>query len=305
MANTRIYTPPVSFHPGVTLEEKLREMRMGVKEFAVRTSKPEKTIFSVIDGKSSVTSDMAVAFESVTGIPASFWLTKQRLYDEYIARVKMEERALAAHSWAEEFPIAAMAKLGWIPPEKTKKGVVTALFSFFQVSTEKAWKDYYLNQELKVAFSISLKNTKNPYAISAWLRQGEIQASKEDVAPFSYRELKTAISELNKYRLANESPSKADVKESFAKVGVKLVFTPCVPKAPVNGSTRWISGTPCVQMAERFKDMETFWYTLFHELGHVLLHGKKDVFLDEIDYQDKRKEKEMEADAFARKVMGQ
>ena len=63
-------------------------MGMSVKEFAVRTSKPEKTIFAVIGGKSSVTSDMAVAFESVTKIPAHFWLNIQRGYDEYVARQK-------------------------------------------------------------------------------------------------------------------------------------------------------------------------------------------------------------------------
>ena len=74
MATLKKFVPPVEFHPGITLSEKLKEMGMSVKEFAVRTSKPEKTIFAVIGGKSSVTSDMAVAFESVTKIPAHFWL---------------------------------------------------------------------------------------------------------------------------------------------------------------------------------------------------------------------------------------
>ena len=61
MATLKKFVPPVEFHPGITLSEKLKEMGMSVKEFAVRTSKPEKTIFAVIGGKSSVTSDMAVA----------------------------------------------------------------------------------------------------------------------------------------------------------------------------------------------------------------------------------------------------
>ena len=65
------------YHPGVTLAEKLKEMEMSVKEFAVRVSKPEKTIFAVINGSSSITTEMAVSFEAVTKIPASFWLRKQ------------------------------------------------------------------------------------------------------------------------------------------------------------------------------------------------------------------------------------
>ena len=82
------YTPSVVFHPGETLADKLEEMGMGVKEFAVRTSKPEKTIIAVIKGDSAITSDMSVAFETVTKIPAHFWMNKQRAYDEYIARQK-------------------------------------------------------------------------------------------------------------------------------------------------------------------------------------------------------------------------
>ena len=80
------------YHPGRTLAEKLKEMEMSVKEFAVRVSKPEKTIFAVISGNSSITTDMAVSFETVTKIPASFWLKKQQMYDEYLLKKKRYDR---------------------------------------------------------------------------------------------------------------------------------------------------------------------------------------------------------------------
>lgn len=80
------YSAPIVFHPGETLAEKLVEMGMGTKEFAVRTGKPEKTIIAVIKSDSALTSDVAVQFESVTGIPAHFWMNSQRSYDEYIAQ---------------------------------------------------------------------------------------------------------------------------------------------------------------------------------------------------------------------------
>ena len=74
------FTPRVIYHPGVTLAEKLEELGMSAKEFSVRTKKPEKTINAVLKGNSSLTPDMAVAFESVTGIPANFWMQKQQKY---------------------------------------------------------------------------------------------------------------------------------------------------------------------------------------------------------------------------------
>ena len=90
MAQTRpIFNPkrlPEVYHPGEILEEKLQEFGMGVKEFATRVSKPEKTIIAVLKGDSSITPDMAVAFELVTKIPATMWLRHQNSYDEYVAR---------------------------------------------------------------------------------------------------------------------------------------------------------------------------------------------------------------------------
>ena len=135
MATFRKFVPQIEFHPGLTLSEKLEEMEMSVKEFALRTSKPEKTIFAVIGGNSSVTPDMAVAFESVTKIPAHFWLNIQRGYDEYVARKRREEQLALDYEWVRTFPLAKMTELGWIPAVTTPEEKINALLSFFQIST--------------------------------------------------------------------------------------------------------------------------------------------------------------------------
>lgn len=85
------YTPSIVFDPGETLSEKLEEKGMSIKEFVIRTSKPEKTIIAIIKGDSAITPDMSVSFEKVTKIPAHFWMNKQRAYDEYIARKNMQK----------------------------------------------------------------------------------------------------------------------------------------------------------------------------------------------------------------------
>ena len=172
------FTPRVAYHPGVTLAEKLEELGMSVKEFALRVTKPEKTIIAVLKGSSALTPDMAVAFESVTGIPAHFWMQKQQKYNEYVARLKREKALEESVAWSKQFPLSEMQKRGWLKPEdKTPQAKVIALFSFFAVSSKEAWEDYYFNQQLKVAFRISLSQTKNPYAVSAWLRRGEHQVT--------------------------------------------------------------------------------------------------------------------------------
>ena len=81
--------------------------------------------------------------------------------------------------------------------------------------------------------------------------------------------------------------------------GVKIVYTPCIKKAPINGCTRWIGDTPLIQLSGRYKRNDSFWFTFFHEAGHILLHGKKDIFLEKVEYIGKEVGKEVEADQFA------
>lgn len=70
-------------------------------------------------------------------------------------------------------------------------------------------------------------------------------------------------------------------------------------KAPICGSTRWLNDTPLIQLTGRYKRNDSFWFTFFHEAGHILLHGKKDIFLEKVEYSDKDKVKEKQADEFA------
>ena len=82
------YFPQLVPHPGIDLSEKLDELGMGPKEFAVKSDIPEKTIAAILNGESSITPDLAVQFENVLKIPAHFWFKRQRNYDEYAARIK-------------------------------------------------------------------------------------------------------------------------------------------------------------------------------------------------------------------------
>lgn len=84
MSKPNQYFPQSVAHTGETLEEKLNELKMNPKEFAIRTGKPEKIIAAILKGESTITPDMAVLFESVLKIPALFWLNSQQKYDEYI-----------------------------------------------------------------------------------------------------------------------------------------------------------------------------------------------------------------------------
>lgn len=299
MEKQNTYVPPIVFHPGETLEEKLEEMGMGHKEFSIRTNKPEKTITAIIKGESSITPDMAVQFENVTKIPAGFWLRRQRSYDEYIVREKHKEVIEQAIPWAKSFPITAMIKKGWLPQVKTMSEKIAAVLSFFGLANHVAWENYYFNQQLKVAFRISLQSTNEPYAISSWLRKGELQAAELDANVYVEKKFKEALPKLKTIMAKHPDNFFNQLQCICLEAGVKVVHTPCLPKAPISGSTRWLNDTPLIQLTGRYNRNDSFWFTFFHEAGHILLHGKKDVFLEQVTYSDKDQIKEKQADDFA------
>ncbi len=299
MDMTNQYFPQSHPHPGVTLFEKLNEMAMGPKEFATRTGKPEKTISAILNGKSAITPDMSIQFEQVTQIPAHFWLNSQKNYDEFMAREKYKKTIDASIEWAKQFPLNKMAGLGWIRISASMQEKAAELLRFFGFADHQAWEKYYFNQRLKVAFRISLAQTQEAYAISAWLRMGELQSEKLSIKPFSKKRLEELLPDVKSIMAQQPIDFFPRLQDICREAGVKVVYTVCLPKAPINGATRWINDTPLIQLSNRHKRNDIFWFTVFHELAHIILHGKKDIFLEAIEYQGKDFEKEKKADEFA------
>lgn len=299
MVKQNQYFPQTVPHPGKTLDEKLEELNMGPKEFSLRTGKPEKTIIAVLKGDSNITPDMAILFENVTQIPANYWLNHQRHYDEFKARLKHNSIIQEAIIWARKFPINEMVKKNWLPKSISAFEKSAHLLSFFGFSTHRAWEEYYLKQQLKIAFRISLSHSNEQYAISAWIRKGEIQANELNCG--SYSEIKFIGVLKKSRRLMIQQPKDFFIQLQILclEAGVKLVHTPCIKKAPINGATRWLNNTPLIQLSGRHNRNDVFWFTFFHEAGHIILHGKKDIFLEDPKFTAMNKDKEKEADDFA------
>lgn len=300
MTKRNEYVPQTVTHPGVTLREKLLELGMSQKEFAIRTGKPEQTIVKVIDGKSALTPDMAVKFESVLGIPATFWLNRQQNYDEAVARLKRRELLAEAVDWVRNFPWKEMATFGWLPEKGSDEENAEVLLRFFSMSSAKAWEEFYLSQKLKVSFRISLVHYGEPYAMSAWLRQGELQAMRLEAPAFDRAVFSRALDDIKKVMAEHPDDYFTQLQRYCLEAGVKVVYTPCLPKAPIHGSTRWLhDNTPLIQLSARYKQNDRFWFTFFHEAGHILLHGKKHISIESAQLEAAKDDKEIEADEFA------
>lgn len=300
MKETTQYVPSVMFHPGVMLAEKLEELKMPVKEFALRCHKPEKTIHAVLKEKSSITPDMAIRFESVLKIPARFWLKAQRDYDEFLARKRQLETTKMAENWMRNFPIADMVGKGFLPSVNSVLETTQSLLRYFGIAKWEAWGDYYQNQILCTEFRLSLAGIPHQYSLSAWLRHGEIQVSKENIRErYSPDKLKKQIPKMLKLANQDSSDFKKELVKLCAEVGIVLVYTPHIKNSRAHGATRWVNGCPLVQVSDYYKHYDIFWFSFFHEIGHILLHKKSDIFLEGMKYSERNTDKEAEADSFA------
>jgi HTH-type transcriptional regulator/antitoxin HigA len=293
------YRPDYLTPPGDTLSEFIDERGMSQKELAERMDRPEKTINEIIKSKASITPDTAIQLERVLGVPAHFWIQREANYQEYLARLRDQKQLSESIEWLNTLPVAQMVKYNWINLHKNKADQLNEVLNFFGVASLASWKAIWLSGEARASFRISLAHTNETGSIASWLRHGEIKAIGMSLPQYNERAFKDKLNDIRSLTINKLADIKGEIKKLCADAGVSVVFTPMIQKATISGSVRWVGNKPLIQLSLRGKFNDRFWFTFFHEAGHIILHGKKDIFLEgtEEDILDASKEKE--ADDFA------
>jgi len=289
------YAPDSASPPGETLRETLETIGMSQAELASRTGRPRKVINEIVKGKAPITARTAIQLERALGIPARFWNNRERRYREALARIQEHQRLNAEVAWLEELPIAAMAKLGWIRRFRDKVEQVREALNFFGVASPQQWRARWLASD--AAFRESRAFRSRPGAAAAWLRKGELVGQSVDCSPYTEERFREALEDIR--GLTGETPDvfAPRVQDICARAGVAVGLVPELPGIRLSGATRWLSpDRALIQLNLRYKSNDQLWFTFYHEAGHILLHGKRDVFIDEGRSGD---EKEREANNFA------
>ena len=289
--------------PGDTIQEHIDFIGMSQAELAERMGRPKEKINDIIKGREPISTATAFQLEKVLGIPASFWLNREKTYRKELYELQQQEEYEKKKDWLGAFPVNEMRKLGWLPDTREKHILVDSLLKFFRVASTEEWKRIYMNEEVSVAFRISLAHTQSPHAISVWLRKGEIQAKEIEIAEFDKKKFKEALTEIKELAFLMPDDFTQQLQSICAQCGVAVVFTQRLPKAPISGAARWFHNKPIIQLSGRFGTNDHFWFTFFHEAAHIILHGKKDIFLENVEGTEIDQKKEEEANAFANKIL--
>ena len=288
--------------PGEYLEEVLSELGMTKAELAKRMNRPAPKLSAIFKGHKTITPDTALRLEKAVGVPAHIWTGLESEYRLALARIqetraqerlKTESRLVTRYRYAELVKMAVVKKCSR-PIDK-----VLALQDFFGVASLETIPTL---RRYQPAFRTGKKNKmgNHPEAIASWLRMGERAATEAYCAPFNRTALKENIQQIR--TMTRQAPEQFQdaLRRILAKSGVALIICPHMPSTGIHGATFWMGPDKAViMMTIRYKWADIFWFSLFHELGHIQLHGRNAVVLEGADGDPQLKKQEMQADQYA------
>ncbi len=286
------FIPDYAIPPGETLADTLGAIGMSQADLAKRMGRPVKTVNEIIKGKAAITAETALQLERVLGIPSSFWNNLERNFRETLARIAEQQKLQKNNDWLTRFPIKHLAEMGLVKKPSNKTTQLENLLNFFGVASPKQWEAVWMSPKISLRTSAAFKN--NPYAISAWLRIGQISAQNIECKSFDAKEFENSVLPTIRSLTVNlPGDFSKKVADICSKAGVAVVFVPEFTGVKTSGATWWANPNKAViQLSLRYKRDDQLWFSFFHEAAHILLHGKKEIFIDAYDGDSKKEEEQ-------------
>ena len=290
------YIQKMAIHPGRVLAREINFLGISQVDLAKKAGVSGKLISDIINEKALISPDLASAFEDIIGGSSEFWLTLCSNYEAILSDNRKIKRAIddsdkyeseIKNAYSELLSVGIVRKVS-----KTYEKIME-LNRFWGITTLDD-----LPKFTQIAFRQNSDKKIDPYSLAAWLRYGDKIAISNNIAEYDQNKLRDSLPKLKEIILNTSNNSIEEVRHILATCGVILVTTKYFKCTYTNGATRWLKGNPVIQLSDRGKSDDIVWFTLFHEIGHILKHGKKDAFVS-VDNMGKKTEKELEADLFA------
>ncbi|WP_313915328.1 helix-turn-helix domain-containing protein, partial [Tahibacter sp.] len=229
-------------------------------------------VSEVLSRKRTLTLDMIRALHSGLGIPLRVLIEPQR---ERSASDAMERQSEDRFDWIRwnEFPVAEMQRRGWFDdlalgkrqdPEQLVRsflGKVVDRVDSFPALFRRSFRGQGITAQTR-------------YALVAWTSQILIKAKgRENDAPaFSPHGLNDKVfRELAQLSQFPDGPKR--VEAALLGLGIILIVEPGLPTMLADGAVMMsASGRAVVGLTLRFDRIDSFWFTLFHELAHARYH---------------------------------
>jgi Zn-dependent peptidase ImmA (M78 family)/plasmid maintenance system antidote protein VapI len=273
-------------------------MRRGVDpyEVAERLQGGIATLRGLLEGSCAIDEPHANALAGSLGGTVSFWLRRQANYEAGLERAVDRATATEPDEWLR-LPVPGDRPRGRISYE-TRRAEIRRRLAFFNVGTINAWEARYGRICSETLFRTSQNFTSDKGAVLMWLRSGELGTDLIATRPWSAGNLfdrLQAIRTLTKVRQPERFLPR--MKALCAEAGVAVVAKKAPDGCRASGASRMVAPDKAMMLLSfRGLSDDKFWFTVFHEIGHLLLHGAKtfvDADLEDLD------DSEREANDFA------
>ncbi len=274
------YEPGYETSPGEHLLDELLRLGISQADLAARTGLSAKHINQIIKGAATVTPETAVQLDLATGTPARQWLTYEANYRSHLATAAARSRLRDWHTWLSHFELSELYKHNILKRSDSKDRQVENLLRFFGISNPSGWTRVW--EPRFTSFRRSPAFEPSQSATTVWLRIGQLKTLEVQTGTYNARLLRELLPKLRRLTQPDPRESLPELPDLLRPAGVALVYAAELKGCRASGATWWASPRKAViLLSNRGKREDRFWFSLFHEIGHVLLHTKRNTFLDQ------------------------
>ena len=282
MSSNDGFQPEWTSTPGDTIVDILRERDISVDGFASLIGLSMEDTKALLRGRSTVTIAVARRLSGVLGASVEYWMSRDYQYRQDSRRLQEVEEG-----WLRKLPLGDMVKFGWLSPPPLPAEELSACLRFFVVSSVLEWQENYGSLQEMAAFRSSPSFDSRHGSVAAWLRQGEIEADGIECRPWHSGRFYESLSHIRPLT-RQKDPSRfiPDLQEICSENGVAVVVVRSPSGCRASGATRFISNSKAIlQLSFRYLTDDHFWFTFYHEAGHLILHGERNFFASALEGQ--------------------
>lgn len=268
MSNYIEFNDTIAFHPGYYIKEVVDESGLTQEDFAKRLDTTPKNLSLLIRGEQSLSIDMALRLSRMMGTSVTYWLNLQNSYDTLIAMFKSEEELIEERNVFEYLNYKYFRENFGLPDLPRKKDEqIKCVREFLNVAT----LSVFTKRDMAVSFRSSIKDITEGSIVKAnvMVQIAINKVLKTEAPKFNKRKFEEAV----KYALTltrNHDNFYPLIYKAFLEAGVVFVILPNISGSKTNGATKKIGDNIMLMVNDRRLNADSFWFTLFHEIGHII-----------------------------------
>ncbi|MBK5274473.1 MAG: HigA family addiction module antidote protein [Desulfuromonadales bacterium] len=266
--------PARAIAPGWILTRELEARGWTQKDLAGIMGRPPQAINEIVKGSKQITPETALELAEAFGTSAELWINLEANFRLALARSAKDGKDIARKSRLYSLaPVTELLKRGWIRPGSSFEELEQAVYAFMGISSPDEMG------KLAVSFRHAVQRGPELNAQIAWVRRVEQAAAARTVARFDQARLEKILPAI--LACSAHEQDVARLPGLLADAGVHFVIVGHLDKTFLDGAKLMCGKNPIIALTLRYDRIDSFWFTLLHELAHIFLKHKGS-YLDDL-----------------------